>query len=104
MQPSDILLEAAQVINEYCWTQGQYRDADEGFCVVGALRRSYSRLSRTNIPDLYYTTYVRAARILMEVIGACPLEKWNDLPGRTKDEVVGALVIAADRPEAHNAV
>lgn len=100
MTPSEILLKAADLIEQKGWTRYGYARDEDGndvnptsrhavcFCAIGAIRasandRGLGSLSRT------------AVRFAEDALDCNSLDDWNDEFGRTKEEVVEALRRAA---------
>lgn len=79
-----ILLDAAQYIRVHGWCQGYLKDGTGGVCVLGA------------ITTVHKDPYLMGASIekLEAYIHSWPA-KWNDVPGRTKEQVIQALEEAA---------
>lgn len=79
------LLDAADYLEEHDWLQNQSkRMIDGAVCIVGAIATVC----------VYSEPFVRALSELKRTLGGEPLE-WNDHPGRTKDEVISALLRTA---------
>lgn len=87
-------LRAAEIIRQDGWTQGHYECADGSVCLIGALRLAFGYEpewgppGEDDAPDHspYYTAY---SQIHTETV--CGPEAWNDMPVRTKDEVLTLL-------------
>lgn len=85
---SDILNEAADLIEKFGWIQGNYGAEECGYCALGAILavdfdddysiHSFNNYIQDNHPDMN--------------LGAV---EWNDTPGRTKEEVISTLRKAA---------
>lgn len=77
----DVLLRAAEILERDGWCQGKVYDGD-ACCMVGAfmLARIHSPVEGHPFP----------AWPLPDIDGMVP-GKWNDAPGRTKEEVVAKL-------------
>lgn len=89
---SEILRNARRAIIDHGWIQGSFGRPERGFCMVGALNVSFT--SEQDIePYLLARTYIEN----VVVAGSTPLahwpyvEDWNDVPGRTKEEVLVVL-------------
>ncbi|MGW1548705.1 DUF6197 family protein [Streptomyces sp. NPDC002346] len=84
----------ALVIERYGWAQGTHRTTSGRRCILGAQAVLY----RLGIGD--ETTVARAGQRLQAVLTkrGCTLTyaKWNDIPGRTQDDVL-ALIRTASR-------
>lgn len=92
----------AMVLIREGWTQGSFRDG--GFCLFGALQRAAELgygdpLIVPGVP-VEDTTHFRAGHLLNERIAARGgtdwILAWNDVPGRTFDEVLDLVREAAD--------
>lgn len=97
----DILHRAADLLEEFGWTQGPYAADAEGhevepedgsarcFCLVGSIRRAASDFAHPFVDPrdahLYALTHVGQG-------GA-----WNESDGRTKAEVIAVLRAAAEK-------
>jgi hypothetical protein len=98
MSPSDVLNQAADLIERTGWCQGAYGRDEYGleqgassvscisFCALGALRR---------ISGNQFDARVGACKRLRRLIGGGSIDKWNDASGRTKKEVIATLRRAA---------
>ena len=77
------LLSAAAYIEEHGWCQGVLRKDTGEVCMIGAFM----------FINCNYTVFSR----LSAAIGVPPMDisRWNDAPGRTKNEVVDSLRKAA---------
>lgn len=87
-----VLLDAADLIEEKGWIQGANWRPGLGYCVFGAINKVTQN-------DLAFSDAV--GRVLTEIgrlnqpwTGG--IARWNDEPGRTKDEVLAALRKAAE--------
>jgi hypothetical protein len=78
------LRQAANLIVNKGFCKGIYTDG-KGFCALGALYQ-YGQNNRAPTPLID-----AAQEALSRVIGFGYIPSWNDAPGRTKAEVVGAL-------------
>lgn len=93
----DVLHRAADLLEEFGWGQGQECQSGNlmaggayGFCVGGAVRRARSELLGIGREE---DVYVWAGfHGLRDVVNP----NWNDVPGRTKAEVVTRLRDAAN--------
>jgi hypothetical protein len=84
-----MLLDAADLIEERGWCQGSYSDQDGRVCAIGAIVRAGN-----------HQHYRRAEAMMMMVVGMSVVG-WNDIKGRTKEEVITALRRAAlEHPDA----
>lgn len=82
-----VLLEAADLIEEKGWCQGMYNNRSGAMCMMGAIINAGRRHEHR------YTS--RAHLRLIEAVGGVAPVLWNDAPERTQEEVVSALRKAA---------
>lgn len=73
-------MKAHQLIRQYGWVQKQYGDRNVGFCLAGAIDAAYGCGVQALVHRLN----------LIDEIGA-ELSEWNDMEGRTQDEVIAVL-------------
>lgn len=107
---ADVLREAARLIEEGGWTQGALARTLRGlsvepgsgqavaWCAAGALLRASVAMASGPYRDEYARRLYRDA---MEQLDAVVGQRggavaWNDAPGRTREEVVAALLMAAE--------
>lgn len=91
---SGILNRAADVIVERGWTTGEIQDRRGAVCLVGALNLAITGNSLD--PVFGNRKWSLAEAYLREVTDAPGHAwEWNDVPGRTKEQVIGALREAA---------
>lgn len=83
LRVSDILNNAATLIEERGWTQGRSEDSEGRLCLVGAVCRY-----RITGPFSLYDDVFRA---LHRWVYTGDLADWNDAPKRTAAEVIFAL-------------
>ena len=81
------LLDAADLIEKKGWIQGANWRPGRGFCVFGAI----DRVAKNDGPA--FNDAVKRVYSLIEGHG---IAKWNDEPGRTKEEVLAMLRRAAE--------
>lgn len=93
MTPCDLLLKAAEELEEAKWGQGNY-DTGDRVCMIGALRRAANRYGHFREYENYTSAYLRIARSL-GIAGRQSPEIWNDRIATTKEQVVRALRDAA---------
>jgi hypothetical protein len=88
------LQAAAAIIRERGWCQNQGSDADGGCCLARALGEAERATGATG-------EFVLAAMSCMHIrsLGIKDAIKWNDTPGRTKEEVLELLERAAETAE-----
>lgn len=82
---ADVLNDAADHLCFGGWVQGQHYRGTAS-CAVGALDRATQGKSALAI---------RALETFRQYLGVRSVISWNDLPGRTADEVVNAMRHAA---------
>lgn len=90
--PAMVLREAAAIIERDGWCQGDYRDGKKR-CAVGAI-------ADARPPDWPDRLFDAVDSAIEAVVGTAILPDWNDAPGRTKDEVIAALLSAANQAES----
>lgn len=103
MSTAEILVQAADLIEERGWNQGDYVNDCGGLCTFGALyiavglTPAFIRTDEADQRALAALTVVdEAAQALRQHVGRdVGISEWNDAPGRTKAEVVTALRAAA---------
>ena len=100
MLPSEFIEEWADEQERREWLQGGYM-MHGGACVLGASRYAQIRLGL----DHRDQSVILARRIVGDVVkewaGMRPLPLFNDIPGRTKAEVLDVLRLAAKRARLH---
>lgn len=77
---ADVLDDAADYIEKYGWTQGALQLDTGEVCAMGAI----SRCATDALPGW-------AFKSLSRYLDRQIIPKWNDQPGRTKQEVLDAL-------------
>lgn len=83
----DVLTAAKSYLMRHGWVRVNYGDDGGPWCLVGAIQ---SACRSVNAPDgdLFYA----ARTAVYDVTGSSmPVFVWNDVPGRTFDEVIAAL-------------
>lgn len=100
------LLDVRSLI-EASWTQwAEARAADEtpidpwlpgavSWSLLGALVAVYDRRARSEGQAPALESLARACALLVDVVDSDLLAVWNDAPGRTREDVLGALDEAA---------
>lgn len=89
---SETLRGARKFIEEHGWTQGDLQGPNGGFCLMGSVIGHESTQfggQGRNIPSEALQYLGQACSV-----AATDLDSWNDTPGRTKEEVLAALVEA----------
>lgn len=86
MTPRDVLLKAADLIEERGWGQGFCRTSP---CAVDAISTTGAKSD--------WPAGGRALEALRDHLQVPSIAGWNDQPGRTQAEVVTALREAAER-------
>jgi hypothetical protein len=90
-----VLREAAEVIKQRGWIQGRLRDKQGRVCAIGAISHVFDT-------DLALRCGAVGAeqnlRKYLSIDGGdeITIASWNDKPGRTKEEVVQAMLHVAD--------
>jgi hypothetical protein len=82
-----ILNDAADLIDLHGWCQGTIRSVDGCYCIVGAVDAA------ANVDGGW--GYRDARDAVSREVDSSMLDKWNDRPDRTKDQVTTALRNAA---------
>lgn len=78
----DLLVFGKSRIEQYGWIQHRFGTKAVGFCMAGSMIPDGGRVSEfANAAD----------QCLRKVIGENSIGKWNDMPGRTKEEVLEAF-------------
>jgi hypothetical protein len=102
-ETSSILSAAADLLEQNGWCQGAEARGPVGeetirldprarsWCIVGSTGRAAWEMG------LGLQQSARCDRFLAEVIGTQDITAWNDVHGRTKDEVIAALRTASER-------
>jgi hypothetical protein len=75
-----VLLDAANILEERGWIQGGFGNASRGYCMMGAI-------GETRADE----NWQLMAMIALNQKFGQPMEQWNDTPGRTKEEVIAML-------------
>ena len=88
-----LLLEAADLIEQYGWTQRAYGNRWTGFCVHGALFFNHRQHGGT------FDETINASGRFADYVGTIDVIGWNDAPWRTKRQVIDALRAAAHKQE-----
>lgn len=83
---TQVLLEAADLIEQRGWCQNSAQGPGGSICAAQALALAAAY-------DFAFAAQV--GRKLLHTVGFRTVPKWNDAPGRTQDEVVAALRQAA---------
>lgn len=91
------LRAAADVLRRDGWCQRAWRDGDAR-CVAGALTRAV--MDRTEAEGSNFDRPWQAASDALTLQVGQAAMIWNDVNGRTADEVIAALEAAADAAEA----
>ena len=81
MKASEVLRKSGDVLRERGWCQGEFDNLSGQRCALGAIR------------DFVGNEWVQVAIPLEVVVGVYPrsVAPWNDVPGRTVDEVLAAM-------------
>lgn len=81
----------------YEWIQGQYEN-DEGFCAMGALQYEYRMTAEVHYDQDKWREASQSLESAVHHINAlvgASVPQWNDMYGRTKDEVIDVFKHAA---------
>lgn len=84
----ELLLDTATLLEEKGWIQGNFR-SDEGYCLMGGLSEIYYQNKFNGL------VYDGAYDVLRTKTDMRPTG-WNDVPNRTKGEVLTLLRDAAN--------
>jgi hypothetical protein len=89
---SQLLWDAADLLERNGWCQREFEDEQGRHCLVGAINRAPS-------PGVYSLELeiqrLSATGYMQTFLGMEPM-RWNDMHGRTKEEVVSALRRASE--------
>jgi hypothetical protein len=100
-QVADLLDDAADLLERDGWIVGAMFVAGMGRCALGAIdRRDYTTGLRFKARDALRRVIgadMEQDYCLSQVVRARQVAKWNDTPGRTKQQVLDALRLAAKR-------
>lgn len=91
MKTADQILTEARELIRAGWTQGDYTSIEDGkvcYCAVGAVRKAAGLLGGGELFD--NPSYDGAINRLHRVVGGS-IPYWNDVYGRTREEVVEAF-------------
>jgi hypothetical protein len=93
------VLEAARLLIEKSWSQGvAWRDSngnpcDEAdavsYCLIGAIHKAANSLSLDVASEISARVWANSA--VHPYIGGLSIPVWNDMPGRTKEEVLSVI-------------
>ena len=92
--PRTVYADAADIIRKKGWCQGEYHKKGDGYCILGAIAKAYG-VSDNELTDNLHFIWLTSD--LLRVIGSDfeGIEnEWNDEPGRTKGQVIAALMKA----------
>lgn len=81
------LLDAAQYIRDHGWCQNELRNLSGNVCMVGSILFSNLQQCRNEIDP--------AKSRVMAHLGNSSISRWNDTPGRTKEEVIAVMETVA---------
>lgn len=87
MRKVDVLMEAADRLNNTGWIRGVYADTLGRCCLAGAINRSETKLK--------YGTDFSATNALAIVLGTTDVSTWNDTKCRSKAHAIKMLYQAA---------
>lgn len=87
-----ILLRAAELIEEFGWRQEAFGDKTRGMCAVGAIMEAGTELDFVHDREIMVATEDKLAEHLKLRYSLIPhVPAWNDMTGRTKEQVVATL-------------
>ena len=89
---SQLLWDAADLLERDGWCQREFEDAQGRYCLVGAINRAPSPEPYSLELEIQRLT---ATGYMQRFLGMEPM-RWNDMHGRTKEEVVSALRRASE--------
>lgn len=78
-----VLLEAVKTIEQFGWIQGEGGTDIRGYCMLGAMHSAalgWNIFNKCKLP---------VAKVLN--VSTHSIDKWNDTPGRTKEEVLAVF-------------
>jgi hypothetical protein len=79
---------AAEYIREHGWIQGNLFDGKK-CCAIGACWKGTDRWGDTE--DQHFAKDFHLFKAMVDVIGNGGVARWNDTPGRTKEEVLAVF-------------
>jgi len=86
----DILARTVEILETDGWCQGLYTDPSTGaHCLLSALNKAFSELPYGPCDALKARTETITA--IRQLISTPSIMLWNDVSGRTKQEVLGLL-------------
>lgn len=91
MKTHELLSKAAVVLGERGWCQHALEDDDGRVCLVGAISYAHNGTSYLTTDGTKGMHWGAAVGVLMDRLGTATLGRWNDTPGRTKEEVIALL-------------
>ncbi len=74
-------MKAYEVIEKYGWIQDRYGNINEGFCLLGAIRKAYPTEQMRGKILLHIRPFIKNEASWI----------WNDHPTRTKRQVIAML-------------
>ena len=87
MTPQEVLLGAADYLEEHGWCQGVMKDKQGRCCANGAM----FEVSVRGAPEEPKEYFFEAQELLMDYTGTRTVSNWNDAEDRTVEEVVSTL-------------
>jgi hypothetical protein len=91
---AEVLRKAAEVIRERGLASGRYESESGAVCMFGAV--NFVLTGHANLPS----DNLAPERALKDFFGYGSVIGFNDTPGRTADEVIAALLKAAELAES----
>lgn len=93
---AEVFRKAAEVLEQDGWVQGKMHTPD-GHCLIGALEMAlWGRAFDWTIDVEQRGDMSRLAALFGTFLDRSSVIKWNDAEGRTKEDVVKALLQVAD--------
>ncbi len=84
-----VLVNARNKIAEHGWCQGKTKNEVGCYCIVGSIIYAGLEINPKITSVIHETDFVLQVNKIDE--RTYSLAKWNDEPGRTKEEVIAAL-------------
>ena len=99
----DVLLKAAQILDERGWCQGSLRDSEGRVCIAGAVRLALFGQT-ISLEYMDYIIYREKLKSIQKVLynhplGPLAIPFFNDKIAETKEECVKLLMEAAEIDE-----
>lgn len=85
----EILLRAADILEEHGWVQGQIGYDGEGYCAFGAMIKALATVNHMGLDDAMMKLGNAVATIGSPFDSA--IFRWNDREDRTKEQVISKM-------------